>query len=104
MPQVQAAVKNLLAHLRAGDTTTLLGFNETVFVLAERESDAALRAAAVEALVPWGGTAFFDATVRSLELVGQGRAGGASSSSRTGTTGTAWAAATSRSAASRRED
>ena len=71
MPQVQAAVKNLLAHLRAGDTTTLLGFNETVFVLAERESDAALRAAAVEALVPWGGTAFFDATVRSLELVGQ---------------------------------
>ncbi len=31
--------------------TTLLGFNETVFVLAERESDAALRDAAVEALV-----------------------------------------------------
>jgi Ca-activated chloride channel homolog len=71
MPQVQAAVKGLLARLRPGDTTTLLGFNETVFVLAERESDAALRAAAVEALVPWGGTAFFDATVRSLELVGQ---------------------------------
>ena len=71
MPQVQAAVKGLLARLRAGDTTTLLGFNETMFVLAERESDAALRAAAVEALVPWGGTAFFDATVRSLELVGQ---------------------------------
>jgi Ca-activated chloride channel homolog len=71
MPQVQAAVKGLLARLRAGDTTTLLGFNETVFVLAERESDAGLRAAAVEALVPWGGTAFFDATVRSLELVGQ---------------------------------
>jgi len=71
MPQVQAAVKGLLARLRPDDTTTLLGFNETVFVLAERESDAALRAAAVEALVPWGGTAFFDATVRSLELVGQ---------------------------------
>jgi VWFA-related protein len=71
MPQVQAAVKGLLERLRAGDTTTLLGFNESVFVLAERESDAALRAAAVEALVPWGGTAFFDATVRSLELVGQ---------------------------------
>jgi Ca-activated chloride channel homolog len=71
MPQVQEAVKGLLARLRPGDTTTLLGFNETVFVLAERESDAALRAAAVDALVPWGGTAFFDATVRSLELVGQ---------------------------------
>ena len=71
MPQVQAAVKGLLARLRPGDTTTLLGFNETVFVLAERESDADLRAAAVEALVPWGGTAFFDATVRALELVSQ---------------------------------
>jgi Ca-activated chloride channel family protein len=74
MPRVQAAVKGLLGRLRDGDTTTLMGFNETVFVLAERESDAALRAAAVEALVPWGGTAFFDATVRSLELVGE-RAG-----------------------------
>jgi len=71
MPQVQAAVKGLLARLRPGDTTTLLGFNETVFVLAERESDADLRAAAVDALVPWGGTAFFDATVRALELVSQ---------------------------------
>jgi Ca-activated chloride channel family protein len=71
MPQVQAAVKGLLARLRPGDTTTLLGFNESVFVLAERESDAALRDAAVDALVPWGGTAFYDATVRSLELVSQ---------------------------------
>ncbi len=71
MPQVRAAVKGLLARLRQGDTTTLLGFNETVFVLVEREGDAALRAAAVEALVPWGGTAFYDATIRSLELVGQ---------------------------------
>jgi Ca-activated chloride channel homolog len=71
MPQVQSAVKGLLARLRPGDTTTLLGFNESVFVLAERESDATLRDVAVEALVPWGGTAFFDATVRSIELVGQ---------------------------------
>jgi VWFA-related protein len=74
MPRVQAAVKGLLGRLRPGDTTTLLGFNETVFVLAESEGDAALREAAVEALVPWGGTAFFDATVRSLDLVSQ-RAG-----------------------------
>jgi Ca-activated chloride channel homolog len=71
MPQVQAAVKGLLTRLRPGDTATLLGFNESVFVLAEREGAAALRAAAVDALVPWGGTAFFDATVRSIELVGE---------------------------------
>jgi Ca-activated chloride channel family protein len=42
-----------------------------MFVLAERESDEALRSAAVEGLVPWGGTAFYDATVKSLELVSQ---------------------------------
>lgn len=71
MTQVQAAVTRLLRQLRPGDTTTLLGFNETIFVLAEREHDAALREAAVEALVPWGGTAFYDATVKSLELVSQ---------------------------------
>ena len=69
MPQVQTAVKRLLAKLRPGDATTLVGFNETIFVLAERERDAALREAAVESLVPWGGTAFYDATVKSLELV-----------------------------------
>jgi VWFA-related protein len=70
MADVRSAVKRLLAKLRAGDTTTLLGFNETIFVLAEREGDATLRDAAVEALVPWGGTAFYDATVKSLEIVG----------------------------------
>jgi Ca-activated chloride channel family protein len=71
MPEVQAAVKRLLSRLRERDTTTLVGFNETIFVLAEREGDASLREAAVEALVPWGGTAFYDAVVRSLDLVGQ---------------------------------
>ena len=69
MPQVQEAIKRLLARLRPDDTTTLVGFNDTIFVLAERESDAAMRAAAVDGLVPWGGTAFFDATVQAIDLV-----------------------------------
>ena len=71
MPQVQDAVRRLLTSLKPRDTTTLLGFNDTMFVLAERESDEALRAAAVEGLVPWGGTAFYDATVKALDLVSQ---------------------------------
>lgn len=70
MPAVQDAVKRLLGRLRPGDMTTLLGFNDTMFVLAERETDAELRAAAVEGLVPWGGTAFYDATIKAIELVG----------------------------------
>jgi VWFA-related protein len=57
--------------LRPNDTTTLVGFNDTIFLLAEREVDPALRDAAVEGLAPWGGTAFYDATVKALELVSQ---------------------------------
>jgi Ca-activated chloride channel homolog len=71
MPKVQDAVRRLLTSLKPRDTTTLIGFNDTMFVLAERESDDALRAAAVEGLVPWGGTAFYDATVKAIELVSQ---------------------------------
>jgi VWFA-related protein len=68
MPEVQAAVRRLFGRLRPGDTTSLVGFNDTMFVLAEKEGDAALREAAVDGLVPWGGTAFYDATVKMLEL------------------------------------
>ncbi len=71
MPHVQEAIKRLLGKLRPEDTTTLLGFNDTIFVLAERETDAALRDAAVEGLVPWGGTAFYDATVQAIDMVSE---------------------------------
>jgi Ca-activated chloride channel family protein len=71
MPHVQEAIKRLLAKLRPEDTTTLVGFNDTIFVLAERESEPALREAAVDGLVPWGGTAFYDATVQAIDLVGE---------------------------------
>ena len=71
MEDVREAVKRLLSRLRPNDTTTLVGFNDTIFLLAERESDPALRDAAVEGLAPWGGTAFYDATVKALDLVSQ---------------------------------
>jgi VWFA-related protein len=69
MPAVRDAVTRLLAQLRPRDTATILGFNDTMFVLSERESDPELRSAAVEGLLPWGGTALYDATVRAIELV-----------------------------------
>ena len=71
MADVREAVKRLLSRLRPNDTTTLVGFNDTIFLLAEREDDPALRDAAVEGLAPWGGTAFYDATVKALDLVSQ---------------------------------
>ena len=66
---VKPAVKQLLSRLRPGDSATLVGFNDTMFIAAEREKDRRTREAAVDLLTSWGGTALYDATVRTLELV-----------------------------------
>jgi VWFA-related protein len=67
--EVQDAVQRLLTRLRDGDTSTVLGFNDTLFLLSERETDPARRIASVDGLVTWGGTALFDATVKALDLI-----------------------------------
>ena len=66
---VKAAVKQLLSKLRPGDAATLVGFNDTIFIAAEREKDRQTREAAVELLTSWGGTALYDATIRTLDMV-----------------------------------
>jgi Ca-activated chloride channel homolog len=66
---VRTAVKHLMSKLRPGDGATVLGFNDTTFLVAEREKDPRAREAAVDLLTPWGGTALYDATVRALDLV-----------------------------------
>ena len=67
--QVKPAVKQLLGKLRAGDAATLVGFNDTTFVVAERERNEQAREQAVELLTSWGGTALYDATIKTLDLV-----------------------------------
>jgi VWFA-related protein len=67
--QVKSAVKQLLSKLRNGDAATLVGFNDTFFIAAEREKDRATREKAVDLLSSWGGTALYDATVRTLDMV-----------------------------------
>jgi VWFA-related protein len=71
LDDVKVAVKQLLSKLRPGDATTIVGFNDTTFVVAQREIDARVREEAVDLLAPWGGTALYDATVRALDLVGR---------------------------------
>ena len=71
LEDVKTAVKQLLSKLRPGDAATLIGFNETTFLVAEREKDQQARVAAVELLTAWGGTALYDATVRAVDLVGR---------------------------------
>ena len=66
---VKPAVKLLLSRLRPGDAATLVGFNDTMFIAAEREKDRRTREDAVDLLTSWGGTALYDATVRTLDMV-----------------------------------
>jgi Ca-activated chloride channel homolog len=72
LPEVKPAVRQLLSKLRPGDAATLIGFNDTTFVVAEREVDPQAREGAVDLLTSWGGTALYDATIAALEMVGGG--------------------------------
>ena len=69
LDRVRVAVKRLLSKLRPGDAATVAGFNDTMFLAAERETDPQVRDRAVDLLTAWGGTALYDATVRSIDLV-----------------------------------
>lgn len=70
--EVRRAVKRFLDRLRPGDAVTLIGFNENIFTVARRETDPAARVRAVDRLVAWGGTAFYDATVKALDALKKG--------------------------------
>jgi Ca-activated chloride channel family protein len=69
LDDVKVAVKQLLLKLRPGDAATIIGFNDTMFLAAEREKDQKAREEAVDLLTSWGGTALYDATVRAIDLV-----------------------------------
>jgi VWFA-related protein len=73
MPQVRQAVRKFLAALRPSDHVTLLAFNDSVFTLARRETDAAARSRAVDRLASWGGTCLHDAILRGLDLLDRQR-------------------------------
>jgi Ca-activated chloride channel homolog len=71
MPTLKAAVRVFLSALRPADQVTLLAFNDTIFTLAHRSTNPALRLKAVDRLAPWGGTALYDAILVSLNTVGK---------------------------------
>ena len=71
MPTLKSAVKTFLGALRPTDQVTLVAFNDNIFTLARRSTDAAARLKAVDRLVPWGGTALYDAILTSLNAVGK---------------------------------
>ncbi len=75
MPAVKAAAKDFLRALAPQDQVSLLAFNDNLFTLVRRSTDAAARVRTLDRLAAWGGTALYDVTLRALDLVGrqQGR-------------------------------
>ena len=71
MPKLRKAVKEFLGAVPAEDEVTLLGFNDSVFLLARKATDPAVRVRAVDRLAPWGATALYDAIIRGVDLLGR---------------------------------
>jgi Ca-activated chloride channel homolog len=71
MPKLKSAVKDFLAEVPPNDQVTLLGFNDSIFTLTRKATDAAERAKAVDRLAPWGSTALYDVILRGVEMLGR---------------------------------
>jgi Ca-activated chloride channel homolog len=71
MPRLKQAVKEFLGDVPAQDQVTLLGFNDTIFTLARKATEAAERVKAVDRLAPWGSTALYDVLLRGIEMLGR---------------------------------
>jgi VWFA-related protein len=71
MPVVKQAVKKFLSALRPADSVTLVSFNDNIFTLSRPSADLATRLKAVDRMAPWGGTALYEAVVKSIDQLGR---------------------------------
>ena len=67
MPQLKNSVKKFLNALGAKDQVTLAAFNDTMFTLTNRTTNAQQRTKAVDRLRAWGGTALYDVIIRGVQ-------------------------------------
>jgi Ca-activated chloride channel family protein len=70
LPEMKKASVRFLGGLEARDRVTVLGFNDNIFTPARRSTDKAARDRAIGRLGAWGGTALYDAIVKSIEILG----------------------------------
>src|SRR6185436_9759173 len=71
MPKLKTAVKEFLTTLPEQNQVTLLGFNDSVFTLTRKATDASERVKAVDRLAPWGSTALYDVLLRGIDILGR---------------------------------
>jgi Ca-activated chloride channel family protein len=67
MPQLKNSVKKFLGALGPKDQVTLAAFNDNMFTLTRRETNAVQRSRAVDRLTAWGGTALYDVIIRGVQ-------------------------------------
>jgi Ca-activated chloride channel family protein len=70
MPQLKDALKRFVRAFKPTDRATLLGFNHQVYVLKQRETDRGALGSSIDGLAAAGGTALYDAILKSLDLLG----------------------------------
>jgi Ca-activated chloride channel homolog len=71
MPKLKRAVQEFLGAVPSGNQVTLVGFNDAVFTLTTRTTNPAERVKAVGRLGSWGATAFYDAILRTIGMLGR---------------------------------
>jgi VWFA-related protein len=69
LPDMKAAATRFLGGLEAADQATVVGFNDSIYTLARRSTDQAIRERAIGRLRAWGGTALYDAIVHSIDVL-----------------------------------
>jgi Ca-activated chloride channel homolog len=71
IPELKLAARSFLSALSQTDTVTLVAFNDNIFTLARRSTSTEARLRAVDRLAPWGGTALYDAIIKSVDTLGR---------------------------------
>jgi Ca-activated chloride channel family protein len=68
---VRTSARTFIGALRARDALTILGFNDNIFTVARRETQAEPRLRALDRLAPWGATSLYDVISRAVSLLRQ---------------------------------
>ena len=68
---VRASARTFISALRERDALTILGFNDNIFTVARRETQAETRLRALDRLAPWGATSLYDVISRGVSLLRQ---------------------------------
>jgi Ca-activated chloride channel homolog len=68
---VRTSARTFISALRERDALTILGFNDNIFTVARRETQAETRLRALDRLAPWGSTSLYDVISRGVSLLRQ---------------------------------